>query len=439
MNEVTKIHLGRQAFTISVDAQHELRSYLDAIKNQVEDKEVMDEIELRMAELLTEHGIDRNKVIIPTDIDFLKEQLGNPKDFKEDEEETGTNNKKVTDHKRLFRDTDKALIAGVSAGLAEYFGLDVLLIRILFVIATIITAGWIILLYIILWLLVPEAKTSSDRLLMAGSPVTVSSLKEIVERADVKGTVNRTKTSLLSPINTLFRLILKFVGIVFILFGLSFLFGLVGAESYILVHGGPLVQNNIFPVGVREHLLLDISILVTGLVALFIMLFGIAIFRRKWPIRTWVTGILIGLIFIGLAVGGALTADVYPNVRDRYNTNVHTTIRTVKPFTEVNLASDNTINTINFVPSSKYYISFNYYGRPNLASITTSVENGDLVINSNQFNELRDCTAICIPNGYDMAITIYAPNALQLMNQNDANIQIESITPVSQPPLPLNK
>jgi hypothetical protein len=47
MNEVTKIHLGRQAFTISVDAHHELKNYLEVIKKQVEDKDVVEEIELR--------------------------------------------------------------------------------------------------------------------------------------------------------------------------------------------------------------------------------------------------------------------------------------------------------------------------------------------------------------------------------------------------------
>lgn len=70
MNEVTKIHLGRQAFTIAIDAHHELKSYLEAIKKQVDDKDVVDEIELRMAELLTEHGINATKVILPADVDF---------------------------------------------------------------------------------------------------------------------------------------------------------------------------------------------------------------------------------------------------------------------------------------------------------------------------------------------------------------------------------
>jgi hypothetical protein len=73
MNEVTKIHLGRQAFTILTDTHHELKSYLEAIKKQVEDKDVIDEIELRMAELLVEHGLTANKVILSADVDFLKE------------------------------------------------------------------------------------------------------------------------------------------------------------------------------------------------------------------------------------------------------------------------------------------------------------------------------------------------------------------------------
>jgi len=221
MNEVTKIHLGRQAFTIAVDAHHELKTYLEAIKKQVGDKDVVDEIELRMAELLTEHGINANKVILSGDVDFLKTQLGNPNDFKEDASETPAEPTKTSESKRLFRDTDNAMLAGVAAGLSKYFGIDVLLIRILFVIAVIATFGWGILLYILLWLLVPEAKTSSERLQMAGKAVNVDSLKEIVGRADVKGAAHRANASLAEPINSLFRFVLKVIGLFFILSGLS--------------------------------------------------------------------------------------------------------------------------------------------------------------------------------------------------------------------------
>ena len=406
MNEVNKIHLGRQAFTISVDAHKELRAYLDAIKKQVGDKEVVDEVELRMTELLAEHGVVGDKVILPADVDFLKEQLGNPKDFKEDADTTDISDK-PSDTKRLFRDTDNAMLAGVASGLAAYSGIDVTFIRVLFIISM-ITGGWGILVYVVLWLLVPEAKTSSDRLQMVGKPVTVDSLKEIVDRADVKGAAHRANSSLAGPINSVFRYILKSVGILFTITGLSFLFGLIAAATYIVLHSGQLMQDNIFPIGFREHLLLDIAFVVAGIISIFVVLFGMAMFRRKWPIRAWITGILIGLIFIGLAAGGALAADAYPNVRDRYNANLHTTVRSVKPFTAVNATGSGV--DINFQPSDKYYVSFNYYDHPNLGSIKTNVTNGTLVIDSSQYNERRNCQTICIPNNYNMIITVYSPN-----------------------------
>lgn len=381
----------------------------------MEDKDVVDEIELRMAELLTEHGLDANKVILPADVSFLKSQLGNPKDFKEGGEETAPAAKQP-EAKRLFRDTDNAMIAGVAAGLARYFGIDVLLIRILFVIAVLVTFGWGILLYIVLWLLVPEAKTSSDRLQMAGKPINVDSLKEIVERADVKGAAHRANATLAGPINTVFRTILKLIGVVFIFFGLSALFGLIAAVTYIVIHGGAWLQDNIFPVGLREHLLLYIAMGVASLMALFIILFGIAMFRRKWPIRTWVTGVLVGLAFIGIAVGGALAADVYPNVHDRYNANIHTTVRTLAPFSAINVNGPEA--NINYQTSNTYYVSLTYYDHPNLGAVKTIVQNNTLDIDSTQFDWHRHCHAICIPDSYNLVITIYSPDALQLANQN---------------------
>lgn len=429
MNEVTKIHLGRQPFTIAVDAHHELKIYLEAIKKQVDDEDVIEEIELRMAELLTEHGITANKVVLPGDVDFLKAQLGNPKDFKEDEDEPSALTPNQSETKRLFRDTDNAMIAGVASGLAQYFGIDILLIRILFVIAVLITFGWGILLYIVLWLLVPEAKTSSDRLRMAGKPVNVDSLKEIVGRADVKGAAQRANATLAGPINTLFRILIKFVGIIFILSGLSVLFGLITAESYILVNGSTWGQYNIFPVGFREYLLLDIAMIVAGLIGLFVIFFGIAMFRRKWPIKTWITGTLVGLVLLGLAVGGALAGNVYPNIRDRYNANVHTSVRSLASFSALNISGP---ANINFETSNSYYVDLTYYGHPNLSNVKTIVQNKTLTIDSTQFVWNRHCQTICIPKTYNLAITIYSPNAQQLANQtgNIPSVPVMPLIPV---------
>lgn len=407
MNEVTKIHLGRQPFNISVAAHKALRSYLDGIGRQVGDEEVVEEVEMRMAELLAEHGITGDKVVLMKDVDYLKQQLGDPKDFKEDDEATPSG--QPSDAKRLFRDTDSAMVAGVAAGLGKYFGLDVLLIRILFVVGTFAWGGGL-LIYILLWLLVPEARTSSEKLQMIGKPVTVGSLKEVVERADVKGAATRANRTISGPINSFFDLVVKLIGIGFILVGLTAIFGLIAAITYLLLHAGNLVQDNLFPVGLREHLLLDVGLAVATLISVFVVLVGLAIFRRKWPIRTWITGLLVSLLFIGLATGGALAADTVPRVRDRYNTNVHTVTRSLPAFTQVTVDGDSA-ETI-FQYSQSYSVSLRYYESVDPSKIKTTVANGNLVIDSRGFDWRNHCgAALCLPKELNMQVTVYSPNA----------------------------
>lgn len=427
MNEVTKIHLGRQAFMIAADAHKELRQYLDAIKDQVKDKEVVEEVELRMAELLAEHGIAGEKVIISKDVDFLKSQLGSPKDFNEEGDSEPQKSQPV-ETRRLFRDTDNAILAGVAAGLAKYFGIDVVLIRILFVIA-LLTGGWGIVLYIALWLLVPEAKTSSERLQMAGKPVTVDSLKEVVARADVPGAAKRANNSLAGPINSIFKVILKIIGVGFIIVGLSLLFALIAFESYVLAHTGNLFGQAIFPVGFREHFLLNLSVSVSALLSVLIIIFGISIFKQKWAIKTWATGTLVGLILLGLAGSIALGVDAAPQVRNRYNAQFHTSVRTVQPFTAVNTTGGGDV-TFRYQTGNTYSVSIKYFDNPNLANIKTTVSKGTLLIDLSQFDSNRNCPSLCIPDTYDVTITVTSPT---LPAQSDVNNIRLPMKPVPSP------
>ncbi len=414
MNEVSKVHLGRQAFTISVAAQKELRAYLDAITKQVDDAEVADEVELRMAELLTERGISGDKVILPSDIKHLKEQLGDPKDFKEDDESPPTAIQAQSE-KRLFRDPSKAWLAGVASGIAAYFGVDPLLIRLLFAVGTFAWGGSI-LVYIVLWLLVPEAKTSSDRLQMAGKPITVESLKEVMERADVKGAAQRANHTLAEPasrvrdvINTLFSLLVKVVGIGLTVLGLAILVGLAFSGIYLLVHGN-IVADHLFPVGIKEHLLVYLGAFVAAMMGIFIILFGMTVYARKWPVRAWLSGVLVGLTLIGVVGGGALAADTVPNVRARYNSHLHTAVRPLQPFNSILVYGNNAV--IDFRTASTYSASFKYFDNSNLGAIKTTVSKGVLIINSQNFNWHRTCPRLCIPDTYDMSVTISSPNVV---------------------------
>lgn len=412
MNEVTQIHLGRQAFTISVAAHRELRTYLDAISKQVGDADVTDEVELRMAELLIEHGVTGDKVVLPADIDYLKQQLGDPKEFGESEDAAPSATKATSD-RRLFRDPQNAWVAGVAAGIGAYFGIDVLLVRIVFILGTFAWGGSI-LVYIALWLLVPEAKSSSDRLQMAGKPVTVDSLKEVVERADVKGAARRTSDTLGGPaaqardiVNTIFRLVVKIIGVGMVLFGLMLLVTLAFGGTYLLVHGN-IIAGNLFPVDYREHLLVYLVTFLGVMVSLFIVLFGMAIFRRKWPIHAWLTGVLAGLTIIVMVGAGALAADTAPKVRDRYNAHLQTTVRQLPAFTSIATQGDGV--TVNFNTSDTYSVSLKYFEGADATAVKTTVQNGVLTIDSSSFDWHRNCSRICIPDTYDMVVTVNSPN-----------------------------
>ncbi|HVX58799.1 MAG TPA: PspC domain-containing protein [Candidatus Saccharimonadales bacterium] len=408
MNEVTKVHLGRQAFTISVAAQKELRGYLDAIAKQVDDADVTEEVELRMAELLSERGVSGDKVILPADVKYLKDQLGDPKDFKEDDQPTKSVSR-VSGDKRLFRDPENAWVAGVAAGLAAFFGVDVLLIRLLFVIGTFAWGGSIIV-YILLWLLVPEAKSGSDRLQMVGKPVTVEGLKEVVERADVKGAAHRANNKVAPFINSFFRVVLKVTGIGFMLGSLAVIFALIAVRTYMSLHHGQLFQENLFPVGTTEHILADLGLALTGLLAIFGVVCGLALVKRRWPIRGWITGVLVGLFFIGFAAAIALAADVAPNVRDRYLSRSHTVTRSVQPFQDVTIQGKDVDYQWQYADS--YSVSFHYFDNPDISKIKTTVKNDLLTIDTTNYQRERNCNMLCIFPAYDLMITVKGPQPL---------------------------
>jgi phage shock protein PspC (stress-responsive transcriptional regulator) len=408
MNEVTQIHLGRQAYTISVDAHKELRAYLADIESNVGDKEVVNEIELRMSELLAERGVTGEKVILPADVDYLKQQLGEPADFSEKEDAAAEPKAEDKVSRRLFRDTDNAIVAGVAAGVGNYFGLDAVIIRILFVLLTIFSGGIGLVLYILLWLVVPPAETASEKLQMRGKSVTIESLKDSVDKADLPGAVRRVNNKLPALINGILRVCLKLIGLGFIVAGLGVLAFTAFTRIYMSLHNGQLFQENLFPVGAREQWLLAIAMGLAVIAAVFLLLMGIAAFKHKWPIRSWLTGVLAGLFLVGSVAGLALTADVAPRVRDRYETSLHTTaVQGIQPFSKVVTTGD---IDIAYISSPNYSVNVHYVDHPDLSKLKIQVRDGTLYIDSTALDGIDHCTMLCLFPRYDMTVQIYAPN-----------------------------
>ena len=185
MKEITRIHLAKTPFSVEVDAKKSLEKYLNLIqKNMHAEPEAMREIEARMVDLLAERGVAKDGVIGNDDVLAIQKQMGEPRDFSDDSDNAETD-VDVDDEvlgnssKQLMRDTEHGLIGGVCAGVAAYFGVNPLWIRLIAIFSPFITFGTAVLIYIVMWLSIPEARTASDKLRMRGEPVTLDALKRL--------------------------------------------------------------------------------------------------------------------------------------------------------------------------------------------------------------------------------------------------------------------
>lgn len=189
MKEITRIHLAKTPYDIELDAKEVLQKYLSEIKQMMGSEDAMYEIEARMVELLGERGVQSNGIITMSDVEDLRSKMGLPKEFSDGESNEDSQADLIPSNspaKRLMRDTDNAIFGGVCAGIAAYWGINPLWVRLLFIISPFITFGTALLVYIIIWISLPEAKTAAEKLQMRGEPVTLDSLKKAANNSESK-------------------------------------------------------------------------------------------------------------------------------------------------------------------------------------------------------------------------------------------------------------
>lgn len=240
MKEITRVHLAKTPYDIEVDAKKQLEKYIQAIAQTMDSDEVMREIEARMVELLAGRGVASSGVITATDVAALKEQMGEPRDFSEDGQGPEVDEKPERSERRLMRDTEHALLGGVCAGIAAYLGVNPLWIRIIAIISPLVSFGTAVLIYIVMWLSVPEARTASDKLQMRGKPVTFDSLKS---QANQNETPIGQKRGAERTVVKVFRFILG-AGILIVTLGLfvALIVGVIGGIAIINLLEGLYVQ-----------------------------------------------------------------------------------------------------------------------------------------------------------------------------------------------------
>lgn len=322
MKEITRIHIAKISYDIEIKAKKELEAYLKTLEAYSNDTDIIDDVELRITEILAERGVQKNGVISADDVTVLTQQLGEPREFM-DESDTvlePEDEVKIGERasRKLYRNTDNAIVGGVLSGIAAFFSINPTWIRLLFIVLAFASFGTAILVYIVLWIVVPSARTAADKLQMAGRAVTVQAIRQQNE-VMVNTTVRKTRSTRRGG--------LIFLGI------LSTAAAITAALTTILMCIAVLLNDKLHISGdnVLTNYLIAAAILaiISGLLltALFIVA-AYASFAQKMTRRIIVSLCIIvvaGLVSFGAAIGLAQ----YGNLQQRQMIQDNTQEKTI--------------------------------------------------------------------------------------------------------------
>ncbi len=329
MNKTININLGGLFFHIDELAYKKLKRYLDAIAHSLSDdpqgkNEIIADIEARISELLSERILDVRQVVNEDDIEEIIAIMGQPEDYTDGEtdyDQTQTYTRRKKGAKKFFRDGDDKFLGGVCSGIGHFVGVDAIWIRLAFIL--LLASGFSPLAYIILWILLPEAKTTSEKLQMEGEAVNIdniekkirtefdnissklkgsaSEISDKISGADYDKLRSQTKSGLQDFMDTIgkilvavFKVFGKFMGVLLII--------IAGATLISLLIGG-------FSVGSISFLDLEGTISYPP--------FFYDSLLPKWLLTTFIF-ILIGIPFIVLFVLGLRILS--PNIKKFTNT-----------------------------------------------------------------------------------------------------------------------
>ncbi len=360
MNKTININLGGYFFHIDETAYKKLKRYLDAIAKSLSDdpegkNEIIADIEARICELLSEKITETRQVVNELDIHHIIKIMGEPEDYSDHDEnfqetKSKSNNGK-NNFKKLFRDRENRFISGVSSGIAHYLDLDVVWIRIAFILLTVFS-GMGLIAYIVFWIVTPEAKTTAEKLQMEGERVTIdniekkireefSSIKETIEDGanNVKKKVadgfqrnGKNTTSGLQDflnvigniITVVFNVIGKFIGLIIVIFSsiilISIFFGVFSLGSFeLLGYGDNLINlpDFVYDSIIPYWILTICMFIVIGFPFLILFILGLRIISSNIKqfsktvslslLSVWIIALLT-IVFAGIDIG---TSDAY--------------------------------------------------------------------------------------------------------------------------------
>ena len=348
MNKTININLGGVFFHIDEVAYLKLKRYLDAVRVSLSEdpkgqEEILADIEARIGELLSEKVKDVRQVVNENDINEIIEVMGKPEDYTFEEEAFSENRSTYSSKssKKLYRDGDDKFLGGVSSGMAHYFNIDVIWVRLAWLIAA-FGFGFGFIVYPILWILLPQANTTAEKLEMMGEPVNISNIEkkikeelneaseriksgfhdasEKVKNADYQKYGNKAKSGMQEFIDvigkilsTIFMIIGKFIGVILLIISLAILVALLISlftfGSIDFLHEGWFFQNAMFynNSGLPIWLVSVLVFLLIGIPVFFLFLLGLRILSssaktlgktgRLSLLGIWLVALVISIFF----------------------------------------------------------------------------------------------------------------------------------------------
>lgn len=183
MKITVSVNLGGYSFNIDEDAYAELKRYLKNLElhfaGEESSSEILSDIESRIAELFRARLTGYKQVINIADVTEIISIMGTPEDFSDNEGPSRKEKFSAPGPHRMYRDPDRRIIGGVCSGMGAYWDLEPWIFRVIFLVL-ILGGGLGILIYLILYIVLPEAKSTAQKIEMKGDPVNIHNIKEAV-------------------------------------------------------------------------------------------------------------------------------------------------------------------------------------------------------------------------------------------------------------------
>ena len=375
MKKTLTINLNNSVFHIDEDAYELLQSYLTEVgnhfKSENEKADIMADIEARIAELFNEKMDKLKNVITLEDVDAVITIMGKPSQFVDEEETeegkdenqsatTETTSKHRT--RKYYRDIDNQLLSGVAAGLAAYLNWDVTIVRIIFIALTFLTSGTFILIYLLMWIIVPKAVTTAQKLEMHGEDVNIETIKnkmndakEYVESGKLKENATEVGSGIWRVIRVilkvLFTIVISVIGIVGVIVIVSLILALIVYlfQPDVITAFHPGISNLLTDISPDKVILVIISLLFligSPIFALFYWGIGFNSKEKKTRSHTplWIALVLwLAGIFMFVGAGSEVVKKLkdndfiafYDEDNGNMNANIVTESRQVPQFNAI--------------------------------------------------------------------------------------------------------